>query len=210
MNHTFYSFRRCPYAMRARLAIFVSMQSVNLREIILQKKPAEMLLVSPQGTVPVLQLTDGTVLDESLDIMVWALEKSDPEGWLTSDLPEMLTLIDENDFEFKPWLDKYKYADRFPEYPDSYYRSQAEDFIFKLENRLLNNSCLFGQKISLADMAIFPFIRQFAGVDKSSFEQAPYPNIKIWLNNLTHSSLFNQIMEKYPLWLESGEQISFP
>ncbi|WP_028863658.1 glutathione S-transferase [Psychromonas aquimarina] len=210
MRHTLYSFRRCPYAMRARLALAVSLQSVNLREIVLQQKPAEMLAVSTQGTVPVLQLTDGTVLDESLDIMVWALEKSDPDGWLTSDLPEMLTLIDENDFEFKQWLDKYKYAERFSEYPVSYYRQQAEDFIFRLENRLLNKPYLFGQKISLADMAIFPFIRQFAGVDKSSFEQSPYPNLKIWLDSLIHSSLFEQAMEKYPLWLESGEQFSFP
>ncbi|WP_019612926.1 glutathione S-transferase [Psychromonas ossibalaenae] len=210
MNHTFYSFRRCPYAMRARLALAVSLQTVNLREIILQQKPSEMLTVSAKGTVPVLQLTDGTVLDESLDIMAWALEKSDPDGWLKNDLSEMLTLIDENDFEFKPWLDKYKYAERFPEYPVSYYRQQAEDFIFILENRLVNKPYLFGENISLADMAIFPFIRQFSGVDKNSFEQSPYVNVKTWLDNLINSSLFEQIMEKYPLWLESGEQISFP
>jgi glutathione S-transferase len=210
MPNTLYSFRRCPYAIRARLALAVSSQSVFLREIILKNKPAEMLAISCKGTVPILQLTNGTVVDESLDIMVWALDRHDPNGWLRGGLTEMLNLIDENDFEFKGWLDKYKYADRFPEHPALYYREHAEDFLMQLENRLSNNPYLFGQKISLADMAILPFIRQFSGVDKDWFEQSPYPFLKVWLANFINSQLFTSVMKKYPTWLESEQQITFP
>lgn len=210
MPNTLYSFRRCPYAIRARLAIAVSSQPVFLREIMLKNKPAEMLALSSKGTVPVLQLADGTVLDESLDIMVWALELRDPNAWLQGSLTEMLNLIDENDFEFKDWLDKYKYADRFPEYPALYYREHAEEFLLQLENRLSNSPYLFGQQISLADMAILPFIRQFSGVDKDWFEQSPYPFLKVWLANFINSTLFNSVMKKYPIWLESGQQSTFP
>ncbi|MFT6926074.1 MAG: glutathione S-transferase [Psychromonas sp.] len=210
MTNTLYSFRRCPYAIRARLALAVSSQSVFLREIILKNKPPEMLALSSKGTVPVLQLSDGTVLDESLDIMVWALVEHDPKGWLQGNLIEMLNLIDENDFEFKEWLDKYKYADRFPEYSALYYREQTEDFLMQLENRLGNNPYLFGQHISLADMAILPFIRQFSGVDKEWFEQSPYPLVKAWLAEFLNSQLFTSVMNKYPTWLESEQPISFP
>ncbi|HEY7864535.1 MAG TPA: glutathione S-transferase [Psychromonas sp.] len=210
MPNTLYSFRRCPYAIRARLAIAVSSQPVFLREIMLKNKPPEMLALSSKGTVPVLQLADGTVLDESLDIMVWALEQRDPNAWLQGSLTEMLNLIDENDFEFKDWLDKYKYADRFPQYPALYYREQAEEFLLQLENRLSNSPYLFGQQISLADMAILPFIRQFSGVDKDWFVQSPYPFLKVWLDNFINSTLFNSVMKKYPIWLESGQQSTFP
>ncbi|MCG6200953.1 glutathione S-transferase [Psychromonas antarctica] len=210
MNHLFYSFRRCPYAMRARLAIAYSQQLVELREISLKAKPQTMLAVSAKGTVPVLQLADGTVLDESLDIMAWALEGSDPDGWLQGNLSEMLSLIDENDFEFKGWLDKYKYADRYPEHSPLYYRDNAEEFLTQLEHQLRNNAYLFGDRISLADMAILPFIRQFSAVDKAWFSQAPYPRIKIWLANFIDSTLFQSIMKEYPTWLESKQQITFP
>jgi glutathione S-transferase len=205
MPNTLYSFRRCPYAIRARLALAVSSQSVFLREIILKNKPAEMLALSRKGTVPVLQLSDGTVVDESLDIMVWALARRDPDNWLQGSLTEMLSLIDENDFEFKD-----KYADRFPEYPALYYREHAEDFLMQLENRLSNSPYLFGQQISLADMAILPFIRQFAGVDKDWFEQSAYPFLKVWLANFIDSQLFTSVMKKYPIWLESEQQTTFP
>ncbi|PKH01729.1 glutathione S-transferase [Psychromonas sp. MB-3u-54] len=210
MPNTLYSFRRCPYAIRARLALTVSSQSVFLREILLKNKPAEMLALSSKGTVPVLQLSDGTVVDESLDIMVWALARRDPDGWLQGNLTEMLNLIDENDVEFKDWLDKYKYADRFPEHSAHYYREHAEDFLMQLENRLSNSPYLFGQQISLADMAILPFIRQFAGVDKDWFEQSAYPFLKVWLADFINSPLFTSVMKKYPIWLESEQQTSFP
>ena len=210
MNHTLYSFRRCPYAMRARLAIAYSQQQVALREITLKIKPEAMIALSAKGTVPVLQLSNGSVLDESLDIMVWALEKSDPDGWLNADLSEMLNLIDENDFEFKTWLDKYKYAERFPQQTADYYREQAQEFLFKIENRLLASPYLFGERISLADMAIFPFIRQFSAINQTCFEKSPYPRLQIWLAHFNNSTLFHSVMKKYPTWLESGEEILFP
>ena len=214
MQPILYSFRRCPYAMRARLALAISEQTVRLREIVLKHKPAELLAISPNKTIPVLQLTDemGTdsVLDESLDIMVWALSQNDPEQWLSPAIGEMLDLIDINDYEFKPWLDKYKYADRYPEYTTDFYRQQAEEFIFLLESRLTAHPYLFSSRISLADMAIFPFIRQFASVDKTWFEQSEYSEVKRWLETLMKSDLFSNIMKKYPTWLESGEEIIFP
>lgn len=210
MPNTLYSFRRCPYAMRARLAIAISQQQVNLREIILKHKPQEMLAISPKGTVPVLQLADGSVLEESLEIMVWCLHKSDPQGWLKGNLIEMLNLIDENDAEFKHWLDRYKYASRFPEHSEQFYREQGEEFLMTLENRLSQTPFLFGQQIRLADMAIFPFVRQFASVDKAWFAQSPYPKLQVWLAGLSNSQLFHSIMQKYPQWLDSREEITFP
>ena len=207
-----YSFRRCPYAMRARLAIAVSKQKVLLREIVLKHKPAELLAISPNKTIPVLQLNNqqSDVLSESLEIMVWALTQNDPNKWLTAQLPDMLELIDNNDYEFKPWLDKYKYADRFPEYSEAYYREQADDFLMLLENRLTVQPYLFAKRPTLADMAIFPFVRQFASVDKKWFEQSHYLHVKEWLETLMGDPLFNSCMQKYPTWLESGEEIAFP
>lgn len=210
MTHTLYSFRRCPYAMRARLAIAYSLQSVQLREIILKEKPPAMLLLSPKATVPVLQTSDGEVLDESLDIMAWAISQNDPDNWLAGNLHEMLALIDENDFEFKYWLDRYKYADRFPENTENYYRAQCEDFLTQLEQRLSISRYLFSAQISLADIAIFPFIRQFASVDNQWFQQSPYPQLQKWLSELINSQLFLSIMKKYPTWLSSNKAYTFP
>jgi glutathione S-transferase len=200
--------------MRARLAIAVSEQQIQLREITLKNKPAELLAISPNKTIPVLQLHkehDGkTVLTESLDIMIWALLQHDPEQWITEQLQEMLSLIDSNDFEFKTWLDKYKYADRFPEYSQEYYRDHAESFLMSLEDRLATNIYLFADRPTLADMAIFPFIRQFASVDKTWFEQSPYPLVQHWLTVLINHPLFTACMHKYPTWLDSGKEITFP
>ncbi|TEW54948.1 glutathione S-transferase [Psychromonas sp. RZ22] len=212
-----YSFRRCPYAMRARLAIAVAKQQVRLREIVLKHKPAELLAISPNKTIPVLQLdetlneTNNTnVVNESLDIMLWALNKSDPQHWLNPSLEDMLHLIQTNDHEFKPWLDKYKYADRFPEYTQQHYREQSHQFLLLLESRLHVQQYLFADHATLADMAIFPFIRQFAAVDKEWFEQSPYPKIRDWLNDLVNGKLFQSCMQKYATWLTSGEEIIFP
>jgi len=210
MTPILYSFRRCPYAMRARLAIAYSQQSVSLREIILKAKPPEMLLLSAKGTVPVLQLYNGEVLDESLDIMVWALSNNDPDNWLTDDIAPLLALIETNDSEFKGWLDKYKYADRFPEQDERYYREHCEYFLVQLENRLTHHRYLFSNHISLADMAIFPFIRQFASVNKPWFEQSPYPQLKKWLDEQLNSALFLSIMDKYPTWLSNQTEHPFP
>jgi glutathione S-transferase len=210
MFHYLYSFRRCPYAIRARLAIAYSGQVVQLREIILKEKPIEMIQLSSKGTVPVLHLSNGEILDESLDIMAWALSRNDPENWLSDNISEMLTLIDKNDFEFKGWLDRYKYSDRFPDNTESFYREECEDFLVQLEQRLTNTHYLFSNKISLADMAIFPFIRQFAAVDKIWFDRAPYPQLQNWLGSLVNGPLFHSIMHKYPVWINNKQEQKFP
>lgn len=202
-----YSFRRCPYAIRARMAITYASITLELREVALANKPAAMLAISPKGTVPVLQLSD-RVIDESLQVMEWALNQSDPENWLALDSQqEQLSLIEENDNEFKAWLDKYKYWDRFPEQSQQDYRIKAENFLSKLESRLQKNSYLFGDKICMADIAIFPFIRQFAFVDKSWFDQSDYPSVQCWLDQFLQSTLFEQVMIKQAVWQQPDDQV---
>lgn len=204
----FYSFRRCPYAIRARLALAYAEQTLMLREILLRNKPQSMLTLSPKGTVPVLLLPDGQVIDESRDVMVWALEINDPDNLLAAckNNKQIDALIDQNDIEFKPWLDRYKYFDRHPENSKEFYRNKAAAFIKQLDTLLENNSNLFGEQMSLADMAIMPFVRQFAHVDKDWFVTSPYSNCQQWLEKWLHSDLFLSVMKKYPLWNEaSGE-----
>ena len=209
-----YSFRRCPYAMRARLAIAGAGLQVELREVVLKHKPATLLEASPKGTVPVLVLPEGRVIDESRDIMRWALRCSDPDNWLCSDEPDKLWqiegLIQENDFVFKQHLDRYKYFDRHPQHPQAYYREQCEVTLLKLEKLLQQNTFLAGDHCSLADMAIFPFIRQFAHVDREWFFSAPYPALQRWLNGHLESRLFNQIMSKYQPWQPGDALVVFP
>ena len=201
-----YSFRRCPYAIRARMAIYYASITVELREVSLANKPQQMLALSPKGTVPVLQLHN-KVLDESLDVIHWALQQSDSDGWLRPELQSQTeTLIKSNDNDFKAWLDKYKYWERFPEQPQLYYRERAEEFIALLENLLEKHRFLLGQKLSVADIAIFPFIRQFAFVDKEWFDSAPYPNLQKWLQEFLVCDIFVQSMAKQPLW-QVGDRI---
>lgn len=184
---------------------------VELREILLQEKPPQMLAVSTKGTVPVLVLPDGSVLDESYDVMRWVLGISDPDRWWeTGSASEADALIEQNDFSFKVHLDHYKYADRHPQHNMEYYRSQAEGFLGTLEVRLTTSQFLFGEKISIADVGIFPFIRQFAFVDKSWFDQTPYPNLQNWLAYFLNSALFLSVMEKYPVWQEGAVIQPFP
>lgn len=192
-----YSYRRCPYAMRARMALKYADIMVEVCEISLKNKPTAMLKASPKGTVPVLVLHDGTVLEQSLDIMRWALQQRDTASWLAADGIMTLQLISENDGSFKQALDKYKYAVRFPEQPTEAYRAQAEVFLQKLERLLCQNQFLLKEQVSLADIAIFPFIRQFAAVDSVWFESADYPNLKAWLKALIGSVLFISVMEKH-------------
>jgi glutathione S-transferase len=199
-----YSFRRCPYAMRARLAIACSNIDVELREVDLGNKPQAMLLISPKATVPVLQLENGRVLDESLDIMLWALQQNDPEHWLKADfLANAKALICRNDEPFKYYLDRYKYADRYPAYSELYYRQQGELFLADLEDLLTQSAYLCGEHFSLADAAILPFIRQFCAVDPAWFKASPYPALRQWLNHFLASPLFEQVMIKYPCWQAS-------
>lgn len=217
---TLYSFRRCPYAMRARLAcaLFLPAKSLELREVVLKNKPVELIEISPKATVPVLQLSDGRVIDESRDIALWALER----GALNDSSDEIKAqyfpfhlqldieeLIDENDGSFKWALDRYKYSDRYEE-SEEYYRELGEVFLAKLENLLEKNHYLFTNEPSLADIAIFPFVRQFAHVDKNWFEKSPYPKLIQWLNEWLASEVFNSIMEKYQPWQANNDSIHFP
>ncbi len=198
-----YSFRRCPYAMRARLALCAAAVTVELREVALRDKPADMLAASPKGSVPVLILADGRVIDESWDIIQWALHQHDPDCWLgknDSHVAAATALILENDTTFKLHLDHYKYPDHYPEQPRSYHRAQAEVFLQKLENKLRATRYLLGDGISIADAGIFPFIRQFAEVDKDWFAQTPYVALRNWLESWLRSELFAASMKKYPVW----------
>nr|WP_319390506.1 glutathione S-transferase [uncultured Cohaesibacter sp.] len=208
-----YSFRRCPYAMRGRMGLFASGTVVELREIVLRDKPAHMLEISPKGTVPVLQLPDGTVIDESLDIMLWALGQNDPEGWLTPEsgtLDEMLDLIAEMDGSFKHHLDRYKYAARFEGGDEVVHRSMALIALASLQARLELSPHLFGSRPSLADIALFPFVRQFANTDRDWFDATAPIAVRKWLVEHESSSLFVSIFSKWPVWKEGSPVILFP
>ncbi len=193
---TLYSFRRCPYAMRARLALLVSGISFELREIMLRNKPAAMLAASPKGTVPVLVREDGTVIDESLDIMRWALAQHDPEHWLAGD---DAALIARFDGPFKSHLDRYKYADRHQADPAEH-RAAALLMLHDLEPRLAARDNLSRDSRALADMAIMPFVRQFAAVDRLWFGAQPIPGVQRWLARHLASPLFEQAMLRFPVW----------
>lgn len=191
--HVLYSFRRCPYAMRARMALRYSGVPLTTVEVSLKAKPVEMLALSPKGTVPVLVCADGRVIEQSLDIMRWALAQNDPDNWLG---PDSAALIEENDHVFKTHLDRYKYAIRYPEQPMEHYRAQGEQFLQHLEDLLGHAPYLAGDRLSLADVALAPFIRQFAHVDREWFEQAPYPHLRVWLERFLASALFTSVMAK--------------
>jgi glutathione S-transferase len=202
-----YSFRRCPYAIRARLALAVSGVDYELREVSLKSKPAEMLTLSPKGTVPVLVLPTGQIIDESLDIMRWALAQNDPDGWLNvGSLDDMLTLIAGNDGKFKHALDRYKYPNRYPLESGGdvkafavSQRLEAASWLQTLEPRL-STGWLFGNQPSLADMATLPFVRQFAHTDAAWFAAQPWPQLQAWLARFEASRLFESVMVKHEPW----------
>ena len=206
-----YSFRRCPYAMRARLGLLFADLPVELREITLKNKPAKMLAISPKGTVPVLQLADGVVIEESRDIMEWALEQQDPQELMNpKTLHQGNTLIEQNDQEFKHWLDRYKYADRHLEMTQTEYRQKGEAFLQILEALLTKNTYLLGDSVTIADIGIMPFVRQFAHVDRDVFYSLPYPKLQIWLKNWLAHPLFIQAMTKFQPWQDGDEPVIFP
>ncbi|MDH5469775.1 MAG: glutathione S-transferase [Gammaproteobacteria bacterium] len=208
-----YSFRRCPYAMRARMAVRYSGLSVELREVVLKDMPASLLACSPKGTVPVLVLPDGAVIDESRDIMAWALAQNDPDGWLPASTAAAVlvnALLDENDTDFKAELDRYKYAVRYPEHPAEHYRDRGARFLAKLEDRLGRGDYLLGERLSLADVGVFPFVRQFAHVDTAWFDAAPFPQVQRWLAALLGTDLFSGVMGKYPQWHAGDAVTVFP
>lgn len=209
-NQTFpilYSFRRCPYAMRARLALYNSGIKLELREIILRDKPSHMIEISPKATVPVLQLTNGCVIDESLEIMHYALAQNDPDNWLEFNDHE---LIRANDNDFKNALDRYKYTGRYPDEDCSGARDQCEDFFITLNNRLESYKFLCANKISLPDIAVFPFIRQCANVDPDWFDTLPYPALQRWLKDRVESDIFSAIMTKHTPWKEEMPALIWP
>ena len=201
-----YSFRRCPYAMRARLALAVSGQVCELREVVLRNKPQGLLQASPKGTVPVLVLPGGQVLEQSLDIMLWALAQNDPEGWLTPSngtVADMLALIAECDGPFKQALDRCKYPSRYPGANTSAERAKAVAWLSALDVRLSGQPHLFGSHAALADMAIAPFVRQFAGIDADWWAAQPWPHLQAWLAAWQASPLLSSVMHKQAPWVES-------
>ncbi|MGX9463571.1 glutathione S-transferase [Shewanella sp. A14] len=208
-----YSLRNCPYAMRARLAIYASGQQVLLRDIVLSHKPAEMLLASPKGTVPVLVTTENQVIDESLSIMLWALTKTDPHHYLNQNvpnaLPDMLSIIAIFDNEFKRYLEKYRCAKRYHEPSLIAERQQCERYLAELENRLCQHQYLMSNQPSLMDLALMPYIRQFARVERQWYLQSPYPNLRQWLNHYLQGRMFSKVMMKHPLWLNSKTEVIF-
>jgi glutathione S-transferase len=185
------------------MALYSAQIDVEFREITFKNKPPTMLEVSPKGTVPVLVLDDGTVIDESWDIMLWALSRNDPENLQVQDdseLKQVLQLVEENDNEFKTDLDNYKYADRYPRQTPEQYRQRAERFLQHLEICLNRTSHLVREPVSLVDIALFPFIRQFAMVDIDWFNRAPYPALRNWLNEMLGSGRFRSVMGKNRVW----------
>ena len=203
-NPILYSFRRCPYAMRARMSLLESDVEVELREVILRDRPEHMMEISPKGTVPVLLLPDGTVIEESLDIMLWSLD----ESWLVGDWKD---LIDVNDGDFKHHLDRYKYNNRYENVLSSEeHREHAVSILKTYEERLSNQAYLCGDSISLADLALSPFVRQFANTDRAWFDQIPLPHLHNWLEGLLESHLFKACMVNHKQWEDGDEPISFP
>ena len=208
-----YSLRQCPYAMRARMGLLLAKQPVLLRDIVMKNIPAEMLSVSSKGTVPVLLFEDSSVIDESLDIMIWALGQNDPDNLLYSHEPDtfsiMLDLIKRNDTEFVDSLNKYKAASRYHDVNEVVCRQECESLISHLEQGLTEHEFLMGATPSLVDYAILPFIRQFSRVDRKWYLQSPYQNIQRWLERHYQNPLFSKAMTKYPQWLDSREDILF-
>ena len=199
-----WSFRRCPYAMRARLALAASETQVEHREVLLRDKPAEMLAASPKGTVPVLALPDGQVIEESLDIMRFALGRHDPFGWLAPGAA-MFELVAQNDGPFKQALDRYKYPNRHEGEDALDNRARGLEILTGLDARLAGSTFLCGEAMSLADAAIFPFVRQFAHTDRDWFAAQALPHLQAWLAAHLASPIFLAIMQKYPVWAPDRE-----
>lgn len=205
-----YSFRRCPYAIRARMALRVAEITVTLREVDLANRPDEMLFHSPKGSVPVLVLPDHQVIDESLEIMKWALGKNDPTEWLKTESAGARELIAANDGEFKHHLDRYKYPERYEGAVKKEHRTQAERFLSTLETRLTEHAFLDSDRPSILDAAIAPFVRQFAAVDEEWFTASPYPALQNWLARFLSGENFLKVMGKRPVWKKGDAPVFFP
>ena len=211
-----YSFRRCPYAMRARYTLALLSQSVELREVVLKNKPEALLKLGGRSTVPQL-IVDDKRYPESFDIMMWAINQAPASSMSLQLWPQcrvtqtkIQTWVSYNDHCFKYWLDRYKYADRHPEFTEEFYRQKGERFLKRLDVRLSRYPYLMGESMTLADVAIFPFIRQFAGVKPTWFADSNYPNLKLWLSGFVDGKGFAAIMSKYEPWQEGQPTIIFP
>lgn len=195
------------------MALLMARKKVLLRAIVTKDKPQEMLAISKKGTVPILVFSDGKVIDESLDIMIWALKQDDPDDLLYSQRPEMyqhmLDLISDCDLEFRANLSAYKHHKRYHLSDELKFRTQSEVFVKRLEFSLLEQDYIMGDKLSLADLAVLPFIRQFVSVDKKWFREAGYPRLSQWLSRHLQSLLFLKTMQEYPLWKKSHEEFLF-
>ena len=213
MRPVFWSFRRCPYAMRARLAVTISQTKVELREILLRDKPAQFVTASPKATVPVLQLPDGHVIEESLDVMMWALRRNDPEGWLAcmEANPEKVSRFFERlDGPFKHHLDRYKYASRYDKEAALIHRQEGAEILAEFNAILASQPALSGEDLGLLDFGSLPFVRQFRIADPEWFDAEDWPHLQAWLMAFLDSSLFAAVMKKYAPW-ENGEKgIDFP
>ena len=198
-----YSFRRCPYAMRGRLAIARAGVQVELREILLRDKAPQFLDISPKGTVPVLVLPNGQVIEESYDVMNWALG----EGGAT---PQERELVQKCDTDFKPWLDRFKYPNKFEDTTREQAIANAGLYLDQLEKRLQNNAFLFGEIRGFADIGIAPFVRQFAHVDRDWFLGTKWKRVISWYQEFIEWNGFKDIMVKYQKWESGDDAIVFP
>ena len=208
-----WSFRRCPFAIRARLALVASGQRVQLREILIREKPFTFLVTSPKGTVPVLDLRDGKIIDESRDIMFWALVQNDPEGWLNiwHRHPDMVELFfDKLDGPFKNDLDRYKYASRFDRSVARLHRDDGAQFLVTMNAMLEQTGVLSGSNLGIMDFASLPFVRQFRLTDPEWFDAQSWRHLSRWLNSFLHSKLFHEVMHKYVPWQEGTDEIGLP
>jgi len=201
-----YSFRRCPYAMRARMALAYSKITYEHREILLSNRPDSLYEISPKGTVPVLQLSDGIIIDESIDVMKWCLDINDPNDWYKEQCIEQDNLIINNDTNFKYWLDRYKYHIRYEEQSFEEYQNQVKKIFNEYNLRLDKQSFLMGEKISLSDIALMPFVRQAAHVDLDWFKKN-FLSLSQWLEKFKVSPLFTSIMKKYEIWEENNQGV---
>tara|TARA_B110000196_G_C21075696_1_gene629768 strand:+ start:581 stop:1171 length:591 start_codon:yes stop_codon:yes gene_type:complete len=185
----------------------------ELREVVLREKPAEMVTISPKATVPVLQLAEGTVIDESLNIMHWALAQRDPEDWLNpsnTSPDEAFVLIEQTETQLKPHLDRYKYPDRYTGTNAKEQRVKCCNFVKLLEEKLTVMPYLFGKQACIADIAIFPFVRQFANTDRNWFDESPYRHTQAWLSKLSNGKHFCVVMKKYLQWESGSDSVFFP
>jgi glutathione S-transferase len=207
-----YSFRRCPYAIRARMAISVSGLTCELREVELRNKPADMIAASPKATVPVMVVSNEHVIEQSLEIMAYTLGRNDPHNWLATHTPDNLALVHFIDRDFKAHLDGYKYPDHTQEDGQDIalgHRDKALAILQGLEKRLENTPYLHGQQLGFCDVAIFPFVRQFAAVNADWFNTQSPPHLQSWLNSIVTSALFEHVMTVFPVWKQGAQSVNF-